>query len=233
MATANRGFLNAFQLKLLMVILMVLDHLYYNLVPQLYWGHVAARVVAPVFCFLVTEGMVYTRNRRRYILRLLAFALFMLVGNGLLYALYGRWIDNSILMSLAIAAAMIACADRAGQTTGMKKLLWVLAIAALILASLFFEGAYMMPLMGAIFYYMRDRPAAMWLLYFVAFCLPYLGTFVSTGVLQTQFWMILAILPIGCYSGQQGPNNTAAKYFFYVFYPLHIWVIFLLEQYLL
>lgn len=233
METTRRGFLDAFQLKVLMAALMVLDHLYYNLFPQLYGAHVAARVVAPVFCYLVTEGMRYTRNRRRYILRMLLFGGVMLAGNALLYALYGRWIDNSILLSLAITAAVIACADRARGAAFPAKLLWALAVAGLFVVSFWVEGGYMLPLMGVLFYFMRDRPVFMWIVFFLALCTPFLGMWATTGELQAQFWMILAVIPIRCYNGRRGRNDRFAKYFFYVFYPLHIWIIFLLEQALL
>lgn len=226
----RQGFVDAFWLKLLMAALMLLDHLYYNLLPQeLLWAHYAARVVAPVFVWLMCEGMRHTRSRSRYIRRMLGFGLVMLAGNALLYALFGRWIDNSILLSLAIGAGVIACIDRAREP-GVQRGPWVLAVILLLVLSLFFEGAYMVPLMAVIFYYGKDRPLQMWGMYFVVFCLPYLLLWPSTGRLDPQFFMIFAILPIACYNGQRGRNGPFARYFFYVFYPLHIWIIFLLEQ---
>lgn len=231
MPQKRSGPLNAFWLKIIMVVLMTLDHLYYNLFPEtLLWGHIAARTVAPVFCYLVTEGMIYTRDRRKYILRMFAFAAAMYAGNVLIQQLTGEWIRNSIVMSLTIAAAVIACADRAVDARGGAKTLWILAVIALFYASLRFEGQYMMPLMAVIFYYLRRRPAMMWALYFAVFCLPYLLLIPTTGRLAYQFWMILAIIPISLYNGERGPGGVVAKYFFYIYYPLHIWVIFLIER---
>lgn len=234
--------LDAFWLKIIMVVLMTLDHLYINLFPDtLYWGHIAARVVAPVFCYLVTDGMVHTSDRKKYILRILAFGLAMMLGNSILYAIFGRWIDNSILMSLAIGAAVIACIDNARDAEGGKKALWIAAVAGLFAVSFLFEGQYMMPLMAVIFYFLRLRPVIMWIVYFVVFCVPYLFVYPASVYLDeplwaiqnlpSQFWMILAVIPILLYNGQRGFGGKVSKYFFYVYYPLHIWIIYLFEQY--
>lgn len=223
------GLINAFWLKLIMAVLMVLDHLYYNLLPQLHWAHIAARVVAPVFCYLVTEGMVYTRNRQRYILRIFTFGAAMMAGNAILFLIFGSKIQNSILMTLGISAAVIACIDNARETSGGKTILWILAAAGLFVASSPFEGGKMIPLMAIIFYYLRENRVLMWAVYVAVFCLPYLLAWQRVG-LPSQFWMILAIIPIALYNGQRGRSGPVAKYFFYVFYPLHIWIIFLIEQ---
>lgn len=231
MTTQHRGFVDAFWLKAIMAALMVLDHLYYNLFPNtLLWGHIAARMVAPVFTYLMTEGLIHTHDRRRYLLRMLGFALLMLAGNSVLYAIYGRWIKNSILMALAISAALISCIDKAREAQGGERLPWLLASPCLILLALFFEGAYMLPLMALIFYYLRERPVAMWAIFFLAFSAEYLWSFSMGGELKPAFWICLAIIPILCYSGKRGYGGAFAKYFFYIFYPVHIWVIFLVEQ---
>lgn len=235
----KRGFLNAFQLKIIMVVLMLLDHLYYNLFPQsLLWAHYAARVVAPVFTYLVTEGMRYTRNRKVYILRIFAFGAAMAAGNVVLYWLYGAWIENSVLLSLAVGAAVIACIDCAKETQGRQKALWMLAVAGLFFLSTLrwrgihlLEGAYLIPAMAVIFYYLRTRPVLMWSVYGLVFCLPLLLLLPETGRLEPQFFMLFAFVPILCYNGERGHSGAFAKYFFYLFYPLHIWIIFLLEQY--
>lgn len=230
--TEHRGFIDAFWLKIIMAALMVLDHIYYDLFPDtLLWGHIAARVVAPVFCYLMTEGLVYTRNRFRYLRRMLVFALAMLVGNGVLYWMYGRWIQNSIIMELAIGAAMITCIDLARERPGKARWLCIAAIAALAVASLYFEGSYMIPMMALIFYYLRERPLAMWVTFFMAYSANYLYYYLVLDYeLMPAFWVCLSIIPILCYSGKRGHSGPFAKYFFYVFYPLHIWIIFLVEQ---
>lgn len=230
--------LDAFRLKLLMAILMLLDHLYYpfgEICPVLYWGHIAARVVAPVFCFFMTEGMRYTRSRSRYIFRLGIAGAVMWAGNVLLEQGFGEPIPNNIFLPLAVSAAMIGCIDCALEQTQITVRLGLsVAAVGLLMLSVPMEGSVMLPLMALIFYYLREKPTAMWLVYlsFGAFCAGELLS-VLTGQaasVSDQFWMILAVIPIGLYSGERGRNTALARWFFYVFYPVHIWAIYLIEQ---
>lgn len=234
-------FLDAFWLKLIMIILMVLDHLYYNLFPDnLLWAHYAARVVAPVFVYLMTEGMMFSRNRNRYILRMYGFGLFMMAGNLFLYALYGVWIENSIILSLALGGSAILLKEKARESDGIRKLWFTAGFILIFCVSVMkingyyiFEGSYMIPLMAVIFYYLRKKPVIMWGIYSLVFCLPILLLGMSTGYIQPQFYMIMAVIPISIYNHKRGYNSVFSKYFFYIFYPVHIWIIYLLERSLL
>lgn len=240
---------DAFWLKIAMAVLMLLDHLYYPLggrYPALYWGHIAARVVAPVFCYLMTEGMRYTRSRTRYIFRLWLAGAIMQAGNALLTVTYETEIPNNIFLPLAIGATLIYGIDLAVERAGWVRGPIVLGCTVLFFASYPCEGGFMIPLMALIFYYLRAYPAAMWLTYFGVFCAGEVGIFLAAdwtqgsfgrvfleqlGWISDQFWMILAIFPILLYSGKRGLNNAFAKGFFYIFYPVHIWLIYLWEWY--
>lgn len=228
--------LDAFWLKMMMAVLMLLDHLYYpfgEYCPALYWGHIAARVVAPVFCYFMTEGMRYTHSRPRYILRLAGAGVVMWAGNFLLELIFGEPIENNIFLPLAVGAAMIWCVDGARGRKSLSERFFFSAFAVLLLLiSIPMEGSVMIPLLALLFYYLRQKPAVMWLVYFGVFCagellLVLLGQ--QTG-LSDQFWMILAVLPVSVYNGKRGWNTVLAKRFFYVFYPAHIWLIYLVEQ---
>ena len=45
---------------------------------------------------------------------------------------------------------------------------------------------------------------------------------------NSDFLFVLALPLIACYDGTRGPGTAFAKYFFYLFYPLHLWGIGLL-----
>lgn len=42
---------------------------------------------------------------------------------------------------------------------------------------------------------------------------------------NSDFLEILAIPTILLYNGERGINNKFSKYLFYVFYPLHLWIL--------
>jgi TRAP-type uncharacterized transport system fused permease subunit len=84
--------LNAFQLKLLMAVLMVFDHL--EKIPGLLSGewasifHALTRCVAVWFAFAAVEGFRYTRSRLLYNVRLFFWSAIMFAGNTILNLLF-------------------------------------------------------------------------------------------------------------------------------------------------
>lgn len=84
--------MNAFQIKLLLAFLMLLDHLRY--IHNLVAPETAAvltlisRCVAPMFAYLAVEGIRHTRNLKKYCLRLSVWAVAVYAGNTLLNFLF-------------------------------------------------------------------------------------------------------------------------------------------------
>ncbi|MEW9096770.1 MAG: TraX family protein [Clostridiaceae bacterium] len=73
--------LNRFQLKLLMLFFMLLDHIGSFIPNTPIWLNYIGRVVAPVFFYLLIDGYFYTRNKNNYAKRLFIAAGIMVIGN--------------------------------------------------------------------------------------------------------------------------------------------------------
>jgi len=227
--------LNAFQLKIVAMVFMVLDHVasfFPGDIPQ--WFHWVGRIASPIFFYFAVEGFNHTRNRVQYMLRLFTWAFVMWGGSQLIHLLSGqeRGIHNNIFLSLGLAVMMMCGLEmirkgRQGLTMG---LLIALAAAA---AGMFTEASLYGVLMTLIFYYARKRKWLMGLLYvgvFLIFCL--LGqelTYDQLFFADPQWMMVLAVPFILLYNGERGWNNTFTKYMFYAFYPLHIWIIYIIS----
>ena len=75
----TRG-LDIFSLKILALIFMTLDHIYYflsSLLPIPLIFTITGRLAAPIFIFALCEGFDHTRGRRTYMLRLYGFSVMM------------------------------------------------------------------------------------------------------------------------------------------------------------
>ncbi|OQO72449.1 hypothetical protein BH746_12175 [Enterococcus faecalis] len=68
-----KKYLTGFQLKIIGLITMVIDHLaeFFNFLGVPVWFHWIGRITAPIFLFESSEGFVHTSNRKKYMLRLL------------------------------------------------------------------------------------------------------------------------------------------------------------------
>ncbi|MDL2233713.1 conjugal transfer protein TraX [Ruminococcaceae bacterium OttesenSCG-928-L11] len=219
--------LDGFTLKMIMAVLMLMDHLYFFLPGWPFWFHQVSRVVAPMFAFFVAEGMVYTSNRAAYIGRMALFGGVMLAADVVLFMIFGAYPPNTILISLAITAALIACIDKLREDATTRRPLYLLAVVGLVLLSLFFEGMFICQLTGLVCYYLRSRKGLMCIVY-VAVSMAFLA--MQGMAASVQALMIFAVIPFLLYNGKRGLNNRFAKYFFYVFYPVHIWILFVVEQ---
>lgn len=128
--TSFGGF-DAFQLKMIALICMLIDHVAEFLVPALPipgWFHVIGRVAAPVFFFLVAWSFFYTGNRLRFMMRLYLWNLGMQVGNVLLEAIFyprtGVQIVNGIFGSMFYMVFFLyfieRCRDARSEGNGKK-----------------------------------------------------------------------------------------------------------------
>ena len=232
----NKFGLSAFALKMIMAVLMLMDHLTYFF-PEVFplWFRFAGRLVAPTFAFLMTVSLYHTRNRIKYVLRLGGAGLVMLGASALLTRSVGGWpITNTIFLSLAVGAAMIVLLEQIpldlekGKPAGA--LLRLAALLALTYAATHVEGFFLIPFFALTFYFLRARKLAMCLVYILGgSAVVWLSDFQDQQYLQA-----LALIPIFLYNGEKGGRGGPFdKWFFYLFYPLHIWALYLIRHFMI
>ncbi len=218
----HRGLINGFWLKGIMAFFMVLDHVYYFFHPHFpIWFTILGRLVAPVFAYLMTQGLIHTRNPSKYVGRLFGWGLGMLAVNTVLSRVFKEPIPMDIFLSLAVSAAIILTIEQM-RKNGVHAL-DVVKFLLLLVSTLLVEGLFLLPVICLVFYYLRHNRllmAAVYVLVSVALCS------ILMGFGSIQLWMVAAIIPILLYNGQRGASGIFSKYFFYVFYPLHVYILY-------
>ena len=235
--------LNAFQIKILLIILMLLDHIWFsfpNILPV--WVHAITRGVAPMFGYFLVEGFSYTSNKFKYGLRLFIAAIFMHIGNIIINSIFIKkmvLVNNNVFFTLFVSFVVLLICDNLKNFKGFKKFIFIfINIVITIFGILFTEGGFSVIPFVIITYYLKNNINKLILGYSILSLLLFLSsiriyeTFQETFsmlMFNSDFLLILAIPLILVYNGERGLNNKFGKYLFYVFYPLHLWILALIE----
>ena len=229
--------LNQFQIKILMAFLMVFDHIHYipGLLPEPVVGifHVITRIVGVWFAYCAVEGVMHTHNIKKYTIRLFTWAGIMLIGNQILNNMYRAkniYIENNIFMTIAVGVLMIVALTKISN-----RLISYIATTFIFLAgALLTEGGLTILPFMLITYLTYDKEKIKNISYIVLSILLFLTSFNDYGDISSTLdmlafnsdFMFIFVLPfIYLYNGERGGDSKFSKYFFYVFYPAHLWII--------
>jgi hypothetical protein len=223
--------LDSFTLKIIAIITMLLDHLYTFLSPvgvdiPIWFGYLG-KLAAPIFFYLIVEGFFHTRSKVKYLSRLATFAVIMLGIN------FTTGIHNNIFLSLSLSIVLLMVIEyiKENKNIGLK----ILGIIGVILVSylyMFTEASLYGLVMTLIFYFLRDKKSIMAILYVLFSIMPVFSAigapdaFDQLFLFDYQWMMVFAIIPILMYNGKLGIKNTFTKWMFYIFYPLHLLIIY-------
>lgn len=226
--------LNRTQLKTIALITMTLDHIGAALVPRQLFLYsilrIVGRIAFPIFCFLLVEGFFYTRNRENYIKRLLIFALIAeipfdfglyLTFNTFTYKL--AFAHQNTLFTLAIGMTVLTILEKyKDKIPSYSMPALVICMIALILAEVLGTDYGMIGVFFIISLYYRktlfSRTNPLFSL-FICFI-----PLIATG--GREPFCILSLFLIYCYQPVYCKGN---KYFFYIYYPLHLIILAILR----
>lgn len=242
--------LDSDQLKLIAIIAMTVDHIAWAmfdgypsaLLPLVM--HIIGRLTCPIMCYFIAEGYHYTRNINKYTFRLFAFAFvshfaYIFASNdfvdfkSFVPFYYGNFLNQtSVMWSLAWGLVMLRIAD-SKRIKSIYKVLLVILICIITLPS---DWSCIAALcIMAIGTNRGDfRKQMSWMIFYVAlYSLVYFFAIDKVyGILQMG--VLLSIPVIAMYNGKRGKNpkiNKFMKWFFYIFYPLHLFVIGLINYF--
>lgn len=234
-------------LKLIACVTMLIDHvgasIFWNVIPkqgleafqafQLYQlMRIIGRVAFPIYCFLLAEGVHYTRNPKRYALRLAIGAVLSEIPFD--FAFFGGWTLDYQNVMLTLLLGFFALEAMAKCKNWLLKIVVILPFALL---AEFLETDYggQGVLMIALFGLTRELPHR-WLFQLAGMAW-ICSHMMSSGIEIGQFWIplemfaLIALIPITLYSGQKATSSKAVQWGFYLFYPVHMAVLCLILQF--
>ena len=226
-------------LKLIACISMLIDHFGVSIVRQLntpwmidlyYVCRIIGRFAFPIYCFLLVEGMRHTRNPGKYILRLAIGILLAELPFDLLFEGGFTWDYQSVMVTLTLGAMMLLCM----QKTDKKWLKILLAVPFAILARLakcdYGSGGIVMIAVFALFDRLAIQTVALWLVN--RELLPTAAVRIFGLVIRIQLLALLAQIPIGLYNGRKRSHSKALQWGFYLFYPVHLLILWMIVMFI-
>lgn len=221
----TRTGLSGNQLKLLALITMTIDHVGAYLLPQYRILRIIGRLAMPIYAYMVAEGCRYTRSRAKYLALMAGLALVCQA----VYFFALDSLDQCILVTFSLSICLCYLVDNARKQNSL--LAWGLAAAGLAGAGFLCEILpRLLPGTGfhidysffgvllPVFIFLGRTKTEKLLLAAVGLSL------LSWRSGGTQWYSLLALIPLALYSGARGKTNM--KYLFYIYYPLHLVVIY-------
>ena len=225
METKTRPGLTGNQLKILAMITMTCDHVGLYLLPQFPVLRILGRLAMPIYAYMIAQGCRHTHDRRRYLLRLLGLGLLCPTVD---YAVEGS-LYQCILMTFSLSVALIWGMDAAVRRPDPARIVTAVGLFA---AAVFLCQILPKLLPGTD--YAVDYGILGVLLPVLVFCgenrrqellllaVGLAALAVSLG--GVQWWSLAALPLLALYNGRKGSYPLGRL--FYIYYPLHLAVIY-------
>lgn len=192
-------------------------------------------IAFPLFCFLLAEGFQHTRNRKRYIGIMFVFALISEIPFDIgFFSRFSRaegtfpfyFAYQNVFFTLFLGLVALACLERFSTLSEKKAdkikgiVLQIISVAVIATIAELIRCDYGMEgiLYIAAFYVCRKNRIYQVILFLLAYM-------IATNN-QPPLCILLACVIILLYNGKRG--KLKLKYFFYVFYPVHITILYLI-----
>ena len=237
--------INALELKLLAMALMLCDHMWATVLPDIGWISNLGRLAFPIFAFQIVEGFYQTHDRKKYIRRMLVFALISEIPFDLMTS--GVWFypfHQNVMVTFLIGLLMLSWMERVRGT--LWKYLLVSAICAalsIVLGSIVMADYFQFGLLTVLLFYWTRNWKYGWVLQLAGMIWIhgiYMGSleltmqlFGQTFVIPQQGLAVLSLIPIWMYNGKQGYHSKPVQYACYAFYPVHMLILYFLRQILM
>lgn len=219
-------------LKIIAVLAMLIDHVGKLFFPEVLFLQILGRLAFPIFAFFIAEGFYYTKNKLKYFLTMLIFAVLAQIPYLFLFS------GLNVLFTFCCSLILLSTWDIASKFSRVEKiilrLIFVIVAVLLCCFALLLQMDYQWYgiLLPFAFYVFRNHKLikfAMFVLMTVLFVFQNLGWGAETLTINNslQLFAVMSILLLAFYDDKK-KSNKKIKYLFYIFYPLHLVVLFLL-----
>ncbi len=220
--------MNGNQLKIIAMLAMLSDHVGRGLLPQYGLLTAIGRLAFPIFAYMIAEGCRHTRSRARYLIMIAAVGV---ACQAVYFAATGSMYMNILItfslsvMTIYAIDAFLKCRSLQSTLTMAITLAGVAAVTIILPEVIGGDFAVDYGFFGVLLppavYFAKTKEAKLVMAAGVLAAL-------SHNMGGNQWCAFFAIPLLMLYNGERGRKSM--KYLFYIFYPVHLAVIYLLQS---
>lgn len=216
--------MNVLILKTIALITMIIDHYGALFSPFNMDYRIIGRLAFPIYCFLLVEGYTHTRDIKKYLVRILIFAFISEIPFD--FAFYGGtyWPHQNIFFTLAIGLVAMHLFNKDQGFISTKNL--TVTISAATLATLFATDYNFIGIIYITAFFFTRNLKPLKRMFIVGIVLYLVNSF---GASIIQQYSLLALPILALYNKKIGPKNKVLQLLYYIAYPAHLFIFFLLK----
>ena len=239
--------ITSFTLHMIAMLAMLIDHIYFTLLNDQLWMNGIGRIAFPIFAFMIVEGYEHTGNIKKYMVRLLIFAIIseipfdLMIDASLFYPFY-----QNVMWTFFISLCAITLIEKVKNKYQDNRIILFFLIGLIVIFS-YLSGMMMFVdyfgygvLTVLTFYFLREKRP--WKILMQIIILAYINivllgrysiplVYVGEFALPVQSLALFSLPVIWLYNGKRGYHSNFIKYIFYAFYPLHMLILALIMIY--
>lgn len=221
--------MTSFILKIIGIITMLFDHIGDAIIGRFSFFNLIGRIAFPIFAFQAVQGYIHTKNFKKHMLKLFIFACISQIPFMLFLSTFTEEIFTlNIFFTLFLGLLALFIYDKC-----KNKILGFLFVILTSILAYFIHvdyGAFGILLMFC-FYFFRNKKISMAIVTIILSFFNYLPNIIATPTIwyiyvQCIIFTSISLIFILFYNKKEGPKS---KYFFYIFYPLHLLILYFLH----
>lgn len=231
--------MTSFLLKIIGVITMLFDHIGDSILGKFSFFNLIGRISFPIFAFQAMQGYIHTKNFKKHMMKLLIFACISQIPFMLFLSTFSDEIYLNIFFTFFFGLFALYVYDKC--TNKIFGFLFVILITAISHFIKVDYGAFGILIMFTFYFFSDDKKSDSINIFtkhskifmsitFIILCfahyLPYIlkATYLWKHYLLCALFTCFSLVFILFYNKKEGPKS---KYFFYIFYPLHLLILYL------
>jgi len=221
--------MTSFLLKIIGVITMLSDHIGDAILGKFSFFNLIGRIAFPIFAFQAVQGYIKTKNFKKHMIKLFIFGCISQIPFMLFLSTFTFQFSLNIFFTFFLGLLALYIYDKCKNKT--------LGFVAVILISLL--GGFIHVDYGTfgillifVFYFFKDKKLLM-ALSVISLCFAHYSQNIihfptlTSHYLTCALFTCLSLIFILFYNKKEGPK---AKYFFYIFYPLHLLILYFINM---